>query len=59
MRMSSHLVLMLLFALALSVLFGGLMRGSPNDRMRYALRSFATFVVVGIAIAWLMYPFSH
>lgn len=50
---------MLLFALALSVLFGGLMRGSPNDRMRYALRSFATFVVVGIAIAWLMYPFSH
>ena len=57
--MSSHLVLMLFFSLALSVLFGGLVPGSAKDRMRYALRSFAAFVIVGIAIAWLMYPFSQ
>ena len=59
MKMSSHFALMLLFALALSVLFAGLLQGTTNERVRYALRSFAAFVIVGIAIAWLMYPFSH
>jgi hypothetical protein len=57
--MPSHFTLLLFFALVLSVIFAGLVDGSKNERIKYALRSFAAFAVVGIAIAWLMYPFSH
>ncbi len=57
--MPSHFQLVLFFALALSVILAGLIQGSGMERIKYALRSFAAFVVVGILIAWLMYPFSH
>ncbi len=57
--MPSHFQLVLFFALVLSVILAGLIRGSGTERVKYALRSFAAFVVVGILIAWLMYPFSH
>jgi len=57
--MASHFALMIFFALALSVILAGLIRASGFERIKYALRTFAAFVVVGIIIAWLMYPFSH
>lgn len=50
---------MLFFALVLSVIFAALIQGTTRERANYAARSFAAFVVVGIVIAWLMYPFSH
>jgi hypothetical protein len=54
-----HLLLMLVFALLISVGLAALLRATPGDRLRYAARSFALFVVVGLAIAWLLYPFSQ
>jgi hypothetical protein len=50
---------MLLFALLISVTLAALLRATTSERLRYASRSFALFVVVGLAIAWLLYPFSR
>jgi len=59
MIMPSHFSLLLVFALSLSVVLAGLLRANARERVKYALRSFALFVGIGVAIAWFMYPFSH
>ena len=55
----SHLQSLLLFALVISLAFGTLGRRKPIERVKYAAWSFAMFVLVGIALGWLMYPFSR
>lgn len=55
----SHFAAMLAFALLVSVALGCLTRQTTAERIRYALRAFLLFVVVGVGIAWLMYPFSR
>jgi hypothetical protein len=55
----SHLQSLLLFALIISLAFGTLGRRQPTERVKYAAWSFAMFVLVGIALGWLMYPFSR
>jgi ABC-type Mn2+/Zn2+ transport system permease subunit len=54
----SHLQSLLLFALIISLAFGTLGRRKPIERVKYAAWSFAMFLLVGIALGWLMYPFS-
>ena len=54
----SPLQSLLLFALIISLAFGTLGRRKPIERVKYAAWSFAMFVLVGIALGWLMYPFS-
>ena len=55
----NHLQSMLLFALIISLAFGTLGRRRPVERLKYAAWSFGLFVLVGVAIGWLMYPFSR
>ena len=55
----SHFQSLLLFALIISVVFGTLGRRDPIERLKYAAWSFAMFLLVGIALGWLMYPFSR
>ncbi|HLZ11593.1 MAG TPA: hypothetical protein VKP58_03315 [Candidatus Acidoferrum sp.] len=55
----THLQSMLLFALIISLAFGTLGRRRPADRIRYAAWSFVLFMLIGIAIAWAIYPFSR
>jgi hypothetical protein len=55
----SHFQALLIFAAVISVAFGFLGRRQPKDRIRYILWSFFLFLVVGIGIGWLMYPFSR
>jgi hypothetical protein len=50
---------MLLFALIISLAFGTLGRRRPADRLTYAAWSFFLFILVGVTIGWLMYPFSR
>jgi hypothetical protein len=57
--MPSHFFLMLIFALLISVLLAALLRATTRERIRYAVRSFALFFFFSLAIAWLLYPFSH
>ena len=53
--MTSHLGVMVLFAACISIVFGTLFRDAPQEQMRLAGRIFATLVIGGYAVGWLMY----
>jgi len=55
----THFQAFLFFAVVISVAFGFLGRRKPKDRIKYIVWSFLLFLVVGIGIAWAMYPFSR
>jgi hypothetical protein len=55
----SHFQAFLLFAAVISISFGFLGRRRPSDRLKYILWSFFLFLLVGIGIGWVMYPFSR
>ncbi len=55
----THFQLLVLFALCVSVVLAATGKKETSERVRSALWTFALFVIVGMAIAWLLYPFSH
>jgi hypothetical protein len=55
----SHLQAMLLFALMISVAFGFLGRRKPIERVKSIVWSLLLFLLVGVGVAWAMYPFSR
>jgi hypothetical protein len=55
----NHFGALLIFALLVSIAIGFLARRTTRGRLRYALWSFAMFVIVSVCIAWLMYPISR
>jgi hypothetical protein len=55
----SHLAAMVGFALLVSIALGCLTQRTTEGRLKYAAWSFALFIGVAFAIAWLMYPFSR
>jgi hypothetical protein len=55
----SHFAAMTIFALLVSVALACLGKQTLAARIKYALWSLAMFVIVGVGIAWLMYPFSR
>jgi hypothetical protein len=50
---------MLLFAAAVSVAFGFVSRRQPLPRVKYILWSLLLFMLIGIGVGWVMYPFSR
>ena len=54
--MTSHVGLMAVFSLFVSVVFATLMRDDPAEQIRFAARVFATFMLAGIVVGWLLYP---
>jgi len=55
----NHFGTMLLFALLISVALAALGQRRGLERFRYAVWSFALFVLIGVGIAWIMYPLSR
>ena len=55
----SHFQAMTLFALLISIAFGFLSRRPALERLKYIGWSLLLFLLVGIGIGWLMYPFSR
>ena len=55
----SHFSAMLLCAAVISIAFAWLSRPTFKQRILYALRYFLYLVIVSLALAWLMFPFSH
>lgn len=51
--------LFLLFSFLVSIALATLDKGTPAHRTRSAVWTFFLFVVIGLGIAWLIYPFSH
>ena len=54
--MTSHFLLMVLFAGFVSVVFAALMRDPPREQVRLGAMLFAGFVLAGVVLGWLMYP---
>ena len=55
--MTSHVGLMILFALFVSIVFATLMRDDPRQQLRFGTQLFGAFVVGGIALGWILYFF--
>jgi hypothetical protein len=54
--MTSHLALMALFGLYVSIVFAALTRDEPLEQLRFGARLFAGFVGAGIVAGWVLYP---
>jgi hypothetical protein len=54
--MTTHVGLMAIFSLFVSVVFSTLMRDEPAEQLRLGARVFAGFVLGGILLGWLLYP---
>ena len=54
--MTSHLTLMVIFSLFVSVVFAVLSRDDPKEQVVFGARLFGGFVGAGILIGWLLYP---
>ena len=54
--MTSHLGLLILFSLYVSLIFSVLMRDDPREQVRFGLRLFGGFVGAALILGWLMYP---
>jgi hypothetical protein len=55
--MSSHLVLLLVFALLASTVFATLLRNDLRSRLRFGALLFGAFVLSVLLVGWLMFPF--
>ena len=53
----THFQAMLLFAFVVSVAFALLSKRTLSERLKYALWALLMFVLIAVAIGWLMYPF--
>ena len=55
--MSSHLLLLVLFAVPVSAVFAALSREEPREQLRTGALMFGGFVAVAVVLGWLIYPF--
>jgi len=53
---TSHLGLMALFSVFVSLVFATLMRDEPPEQLRFGAKLFAGFIGAGVLIGWLLYP---
>lgn len=53
--MTSHVALMALFALMVSIVFGALMRDTPAEQIRFGGRLFASFIGFAVLAGWILY----
>ena len=54
--MSSHLLLLIVFAILVSAVFATLARDTPREQLRTGAVMFGGFVAAAIVLGWLMYP---
>ena len=55
--MKSHLLLMVLFALFVSLVFAVIAKDDVRDQVRLGGVMFGGFMVAAVVLGWLMYPF--
>jgi heme/copper-type cytochrome/quinol oxidase subunit 4 len=53
---TSHFLLLALFALLVSIVFAALMRDDPRQQIRTAAMMFGGFIATAVVLGWLMYP---
>jgi hypothetical protein len=52
----SHFLLLILFAMFVSVVFAALLRDEPRAQVRFGAAMFCGFVLGAVVLGWLMYP---
>jgi hypothetical protein len=50
-----HLLVMTIFAILASVVFGSVAKDTNRDRMLYGLKVFAEFMLIGLVLGWVLY----
>jgi hypothetical protein len=55
--MSSHFVLLALFALFVSLVFAVIAKDTPRDQFRFGGLMFAGFLASALLLGWIMFPF--
>jgi hypothetical protein len=50
-----HFAYLFGFGLLVAVAFGAFSNGTNRERLIYAVKTFAQFVVISLALAWLFY----
>ena len=54
--MTSHFLLLVLFAFFVSVVFAVLLRDQPRAQVRTGAMMFGGFIAAAVVLGWLMYP---
>ena len=54
--MTSHFLLLVLFAFLVSIVFATLLRDDPRQQIRLGGMMFGGFVATAVVLGWLMYP---
>lgn len=54
--MTSHLLLLVLFASLVSLVFAVLLRDDPREQLRTGALMFVGFIAAALVLGWLMYP---
>lgn len=54
--MTSHVLLLALFAFFVSLVFAVLMRDEPREQFRTGALMFGGFIAAAFVLGWLMYP---
>jgi heme/copper-type cytochrome/quinol oxidase subunit 4 len=53
---TSHILLLLLFAFFVSLVFSVLLRDEPRAQARTGAMMFGGFIAAAVVLGWLMYP---
>ncbi len=51
----NHFLVMMLFAALASIVFGAISKETSRERWIYGMKVFAEFVVIGLALGWVLY----
>ena len=55
--MTSHFLVLTIFAALVSVAFALLMRDEPRKQVRFGIFVFLCFIASAFVLGWLMFPF--
>jgi hypothetical protein len=53
---TSHFLLLVVFAFLVSLVFATLLRDEPRDQLRTGAKMFGGFIAAAVVLGWLMYP---
>jgi undecaprenyl pyrophosphate phosphatase UppP len=50
-----HFLVMTLFAFLVAAVFGIVAKDNLRERLLYGIKVFAEFMIIGLALAWILY----
>jgi hypothetical protein len=52
----SHFAALTIFSLIVSTVFALITKSEPREQLRYGVFVFVSFLVVALAVGWIMFP---